>query len=594
MKLFKYMACGLLVAGSLSVFTACDDDDVLEAPRLFSPVVTISSSANTVVCKWNGIQGATSYELTLQRELTTDDGGNIITEDVKSATVQVDPTGVNHFSPYVFEDLAWDERYRVAIKAIGTDKTSNVFTTELITVNYPTKLKAVSNTIDTGVRIEWSADEGTTTDLAYFNVLTLNEDGTTTPYTRPGAEEPATLSRADEGEGNGGAANDPIVAPEPNDDYYYTLTEDDIRNGYCEIYGLEAGGNYRVVSYSVEGEYRGRRDFKTKEAPVYENPDLVFDLRGLDEEVADTIMCTDFFNTLPENATVILKGGRKYVTKGTPKITKSVIITTGQSLSGKAIISLSGFATEGDINHVEFNNVKLTNLDSDDVNENFGGRYFFNHSNATTVNELVFENVDVKYMRGFVRTRKAGQSFGSISFNNCTLDSIGGYKVIHLDTSDTSIGSISFTNTTFSNVDGVVRANNRDNTSVGSIFVDNCTFAYCSAGAELFAMKRDGCSPNLQFSMTNCIIGGNFVGKTGMGASFNDGVAPNFSTIYVTSDFVWAIDDKTGDLKNPLGGYDTMSQSVNDIWVDPANLDFTLKNAQLPCAAAGDPRWHVQ
>lgn len=166
--------------------------------------------------------------------------------------------------------------------------------------------------------------------------------------------------------------------------------------------------------------------------------------------------------------------------------------------------------------------------------------------------------------------------------------------MIHLDTSDTSIGSISFTNTTFSNVDGVVRANNRDNTSVGSIFVDNCTFAYCSAGAELFAMKRDGCSPNLQFSMTNCIIGGNFVGKTGMGASFNDGVAPNFSTIYVTSDFVWAIDDKTGDLKNPLGGYDTMSQSVNDIWVDPANLDFTLKNAQLPCAAAGDPRWHVQ
>lgn len=101
MKLFRYMACGLLVAGSLTVFTACEDDNNLgEAPRLFSPVVNVTTNANAIECKWNGIQGATSYILTLQRELTTtDDSGAALAEDVRTVTVNVDPTGVSHFSP---------------------------------------------------------------------------------------------------------------------------------------------------------------------------------------------------------------------------------------------------------------------------------------------------------------------------------------------------------------------------------------------------------------------------------------------------------------------------------------------------------------
>ncbi len=577
MKLFRYMACGLLVAGSLTVFTACEDDNNLgEAPRLFSPVVNVTTNANAIECKWNGIQGATSYILTLQRELTTtDDSGAALAEDVRKVTVDVDPTGVSHFSPYTFEDLDWDERYRVAIQAVGTDKESNVYTCEFVSVTYPTKVKAVTDIVDTGVKLEWNQEEGETVDLTYVNVFVRNDDGTTTPY-NPSVET-ATVSREDADE---------------TPDYYYTLTDEDRANGYIELYGLEDATPYRVIFYSNEGDYRGRRDFKTQTAEVYPDPTLVHDLRGLDDAVADTIMCTDFFDTLPEGAIVILKGGYKYPTKGTPKITKSVTIKTGMSLSGKATIATAGMATSGDIANVTFENVKLTCDDGADLTSNFGGRYLFNHSNLGVIGNLTLENVDVKYMRGVIRTRKEGQRYDNITINNCTLDSIGGYKVIHLDTKDTSIGNVTITNSTFSNVEGIIRANNRDNTQIDNVLVDNCTFAYCSNNAELFMFKRDGCNVNLKFNMNNCIVGGNFNGKTGQGFSCNDGATAGFSRVYVTSDFNWTLTD-TGEIKAPFGAFETLTETTDQIWENPKALDFTIKNPQSVCNEIGDPRWHI-
>ncbi len=576
MKLFKYLACGLLVAGSLSVFTACDDDDTIEAPRLFSPVVNMSTNANSIECKWQGIEGAVAYELTLQRELTaTDDAGNKLTEDVRKVTIEVDPTGVTYFSPYVFDNLDWDERYRVLIQAIGTDKTSNVYTGEFVSVSYPTKVKSVTDVVDTGVKLEWNADDSGSTDLAYINVFVRNSDGTVTPYTHDGVA--AVVSREDDAE---------------ETTYFYTLTDEDKANGYVELYGLEGGINYRVIVYAENGDYRGRRDFTTLQAEQYPDESLVYDLRGYGDEAADTIISTDFFNTLPENAVVVLKGGLKYVAKGTPDISKSMTIKTGMSLSGKATISMGGMSTSGDIANLTFENVKLTCLDTDDLSSNFGGRYLFNHSNLSTVGTLTLENVDVKYMRGFIRTRKAGQRYDNIVINNCNMDSIGGYKVIHLDNEDTSIGNITITNSTFSNTQGIVRSDNHDNTSIDNIVVDNCTFAYCSSNAGFFLMKRDGCSPNLKFSMSNCIVGKNYKGSTGVGAAFNDGVVAAYNNVYVTSDFTWT-KNADGEDTNPFGTYEAMSQSADDVWVDPEGLDFTLKNAQLPCAAAGDPRWRV-
>ncbi len=563
MKLFKYIACGLIMAGTAVSMTSCDDKDHPEAPRLFSPVVTTSVSANSLVCTWQGIKEAVSYELTLQRALPLPaEDGSVVYENVKVVNIEVDPTGLTPYSPYTFDNLDWDERYRVQIKAVGATKESRVYTTEYSTLTYPTKLRTVNNIIDTAARIEWN--EGDDVDIAYINVFVRNADGTVTPYRREVEED------------------------QEQPEYYYTVTDKDLSASYSEVYGLQPETDFRVIAYNADGEYRGRRDFHTQAAEVFENPDLVVDLRSEDSDILESSL----FESLPDGAILLLKGGTAYTATGTPKITKNLTMRTGMSLSGKATVMSSGFAAAGDVNDIRFENIKYTCLPGDDKTSNFGGRYFLNNGDLYHIGNLTFEDVEVVAMRGFIRTRKDNQRIDNIVFNNCILDSIGGYKLIHLDTNNTSIGTVSITNSTISHIEGVIRANNRNNTNIDVVNIDNCTFAYAGNG-ELFLFKKDGSCEGLSFSMTNCVIGGNFPGKKAKGATFNASATAAFSNIFVASDFVWDTNADSGEVLNPLGDYKTMKEGINDIWVDPSKGDYTFKSASLECAEAGDPRWRV-
>lgn len=575
MKLIKYLVCGVLMAGSLSVLTSCEDDDNLgQAPRLFSPVVGVTTSSNSLICKWQGIKGANNYKLTLLKETSLlDEAGEPVYQEVKVVDTPA--------SPYTFEGLDWDDRYRVDIQAIGDGIESHVYQGEAVTISYPTKLKSVANVIDTGVRIEWNEDKSVAawTDVAYMNVYTRNADGSVTLY-QPG--DAMAQSRADEVE------KDPIVAPEENDNYYYTLTEEDIRNSYCNIYGLDAATDYRVVAYNAEGEYRGRRDFTTKEAEVYENPDVVRDLRT---EAVDTLK-QDLIDELPDGAVVVLTGGKQYVCNGTIKYKKSIKFTTGMSLEGKAILLSPGFGVDGAVNRIEFNDVIITCLPNDNKSSNFGGRYVFGDATVYDINEIVFENTDIKCERGIMRVRTAGQKINSVVMNNCTMDSIGGYGICQLDASNVSVGSFTITNSTITNAERVLRCA-KDNSGYTNILVENVTFAYVSNNCSYFDMgSKESQNPNLTLEMKNCIIGPGFDGKMIQGFNCKQGLA-SFTNLYATSDAEMSVDD-VGNLKNPFGSYEVMSQSSKDIWENPENHDFTLKSASLPCAAAGDPRWHVK
>lgn len=549
---------------------SCDDKDHPEAPRLFSPVVSTSVNANSIVCTWQGIKEATRYELTLQRALPNpNEDGSVAVQDIKSVTVNVDPTGQNPYSPFTFENLDWDERYRVCIKAVGETKESRIYNSEFTTLTYPTKLRSVSNTIDSAAKIEWN--EGDDVDIAYMNVFVRNADGTLTPWVHETSAPEEEETRADE-----------EVA------YYYTVTDKDLKASYAIIEQLKPETDFRVIAYSADGEYRGRRDFTTKAAEVFENPELVVDLRQKDT----TILDGDLFNSLPDNAILLLKGGVDYTVDKTPKFTKSFTMRTGMSLLGKANVMCGGFAVAGDVANIRIENIRYTCLPTDDKTSNFGGRYFFNNSDVYNVGNLVFEDVEIVAMRGIIRTRKKAQHFDNIVFNNCILDSIGGYKVVQLDTDDTSVGTITITNSTLSHIDGVIRANNRKNTNIDQILIDNCTFAYASNNAPLFMLKKDGCCEGLKFDMNNCVIGGNYFGKAGQGATFNASATAAYNNVFVAGDYNWAVDAE-GNITSPLGSYTTMKEGIKDIWVDPANGNFTYKSGKLDCAEVGDPRWRV-
>lgn len=571
MKLFKYIACGLLLTGSAVALSSCDDKDHLDAPRLFSPVVTTSVNANSLVCTWQGIKEAVYYELTLQRALPNPaEDGSIVYEDVRVVRIDVDPTGATPYSPYTFENLDWDERYRVNIKAVGDTKESRIYSSEYLTLTYPTKLKAVNNIIDSAAKIEWN--DGDDMDLAYFNVFVRNADGTVTQWLHESDEssEPESEATRD---------------GEEETNYYYTITDRDFERGYSEIYGLQPETDFRVVVYSADGEYRGRRDFRTQAAEVFENPEAVVDLRGVDN---DTIK-SSLFDDLPDGAILLLKGGANYIATGTLKITKNFTMKTGMSLSGKATLQCAGMAAAGDIDNIRIENIKYTCLPTDDKSANFGGRYFFNNGDVYNIKNLTFENVEAVAQRGFIRSRKDGQNIDNIVFNNCILDSIGGYKLVHLDNANTTIGKITITNSTLSNIEGVVRANNRDNTHVGEVAIENCTFAFAGNG-DLFMMKRDGCNDGFKLSINNCVFGGNFPGKKAGGATVNEGATVSYTNVYIANDFVWT--DKDGVLVNPIDG-NTLKEGYKDLWVNPEAGDFTFKLPTFDCAEAGDPRWRV-
>ena len=94
-----------------------------------------------------------------------------------------------------------------------------------------------------------------------MNVFLINADGTVTPWHHDSSE-----------------------GEEAESEYYYTVTEDDLNASYAEIYALQPETDFRVIAYSADGEYRGRRDFRTQAAEVFANPDLVVDLRMEDND----------------------------------------------------------------------------------------------------------------------------------------------------------------------------------------------------------------------------------------------------------------------------------------------------------------------
>lgn len=582
------------MTGSLAVFTSCDDDDKVEAPRLFSPVVKVTTSSNSLVCKWQGINGAVKYQLTLKKETP------LIDENGENKYETVDVIEVPG-SPYTFEDLDWDDRYRVDIKAVGEGIESLVYNGEAITISYPTKLKSVSTIIDTGVKIEWNEDDKVAewTDVAYINVFTRNEDGTVTPYLPSTVGGEDVTSRAEEQEE---VEKDPIVAPEENPDYYYTLTEDNIRNSYCDIYGLQPGTEYRIVAYNNDGEYRGRRDFKTKDSEVYENPDLVVDLRNSVD--SDTIT-GEFMATLPERAIVVLKGGHEYIFNKTT-FPKSVTLTTGMSLSGKATLRADDMVIlEENTGDVKFENVRLrTNAKDTGLDKNFGGKYTFSQSKQLSgLNSLVFENVELQSYRGVIRVRDKASVINNITFNNCQIDSIADYCLLNVDVKDAEVRNLNITNSTITHVSRRVINSTKSAKGLGNVNIANCTIAYCvgdDGGGKSYNMfELGGADFNVGviFNMSNCIVGPGFM-NVSTNAPFGGLTQLNGGTyatvnVYMTSDAQYAINN-AGEQMNPFPAVESMTEKSTDVWADPLKGDFSIKSAQLPCAAAGDPRWHVQ
>lgn len=288
MKMKKYLTMLLLAFTTSGAFISCEDDETLgEAPRLFRPIVTCESQNNNLICTWDNISGATSYELVLYKATgeQTEEGAEIM-EQYQTVTVET--------SPFTFENLTWDEKYAVRIKALGAGKTSEFYDGTLISISYPTKLQKVNAIIENAAKLEWNAGVTITTVEVYVQ---SEENGT------------YTLLKTE------------------------AVTETDNAKLEHVVEGLNPETKYRLIAYSgEEGElsYEGRMDFTTT-APVNYG-DNVVDLRSLTDEESEIILDQTFFDSVPDGAVVVLKAGFTYKVQSKPTFKTSFRMTTGASL----------------------------------------------------------------------------------------------------------------------------------------------------------------------------------------------------------------------------------------------------------------------
>ena len=320
MKLKNILAIMLLAATTTGFLSSCSDKATdSQAPRLFRPVASLVTSNNSVTASWDNISGATQYNLTLYRVTGQDEAGENIYEAVS--------TGSCESSPYTFDDLAWDEKYRVEISCSGNNLESKTYTTSDVNVAYPTSLKSSPKTIDNAARITWD----------------LNGDQIKTIVATP-----------EDGEG------DPVIV---------TLSDAQYEAGQIDVMGLEAGTKYIFTAYSDKEElsnstYVGKVTATTSKPIDFDEAygaGKWLDIREYDENMAkDTLKTPEFWEQVSDGMTIILRGDFDYKVNNSQPFDKSVRFVTASTLGNNARFISSGGLTLAkgvNIDFIEFVNV---------------------------------------------------------------------------------------------------------------------------------------------------------------------------------------------------------------------------------------------
>jgi hypothetical protein len=181
----------------------------------------------------------------------------------------------------------------------------------------------------------------------------------------------------------------------------------------------------------------------------------------------------------------------------------------------------------------------------------------------------------------------AGSEVGKMIMNNCIFNRVAGYGLMNVDNAGATLSEMVLTNSTVLYADKVLV--NSKSTTTTSVTVDHCTFCYSPAsGSGSYMFDFNGQNPTIQ--LTNNIFGPSTV--PGSGAPyFRAASAPTVDNCYATSDYLVYINPTTLLETGPIPDIIKYNKSITDIFADPANFDFTIKDNSFPDKDAGDPRW---
>lgn len=521
----------------LLVLASCKDDTTLGNPdRMFRPVVNETTfGGDWIRYVWESYQGVEHYEL----ELSTDSFASIS----NFATTDT--------SFYTFEDLEYDTNYLLRIKCVGKTEgleskyfIANVITTE----DYPTQLANVTSRTDTQVKIEWI--EASYDSLVYFN-----------------AEENTRVG-------------------------VHLVTETENKNGWAALQGLKPESSYIVRAYSAK-KYQGKKTFSTRSEQTFATTNVV-DHRGLSPEEAKVLLNADYFASLAAeypngDVTIVLEGGMMYDLTESCEIAAGFTMTSGYSLWGSAILKVSGelnLASGLNATKIKFDNIEVSDHpDKPKEASNFGGGYFFNLPNAGyQLDSLLFEGCTLRYKRGLMRNRVEG-TINTITFNNCFVDSIGGYNVI--DFNQMTCKQLNLTNSTIAHTEQVFRTD-KLTTPIEELNVQNITFAYVPKGY----IFRSGNATIKTANIKNCIFSLPFSGEGTNSGFYRSNTSVYAQDNFATSDCEWrsSVTAEDGTITEYAIESEQLTTTTTETFKDPSIGDYSLIVSKLK-NKAGDPRW---
>ena len=363
---------------------------------------------------------------------------------------------------------------------------------------------------------------------------------------------------------------DKIVFTKANGDtMQYAVTADENAAGEALVEGLSAGTNYTAEIFAGN-KSKGLLTFTTK-APVVGNN--VVDLRPIQDRPS---VLFDTLSQITDGAIVLLKRGRTYTIPSTFIFDKAVSIRSGLGFGDPAKLLLSSnFDATGNIDSLNFSDLTIETDGS--------ASYFMNIGHATVIGNVKVENCTTNgvFNNSFIRLKTAGAEINNLLINNCIIDSFGigaKYAVIYANASSKAlIDNITIQNSTFYSFYYFIR---QDGITGTSLNINNCTFNDMINQAGYF-INYSGTFPPA-FNIMNSILGST-IDPTNANGIKSSGNAV-LSNTYMTSDCVFSA--------NPVTGANSYPGTASDLFTDPANGNFTIKdNSFAGKSTAGDPRW---
>lgn len=513
------VACmaALLMAGG--VISSCSDIDPvhsLELSRVLSPTnlsVRIRNSVNLEL-SWDAMDKATSYTVEVYQGETAE-GTPVFTQE-----------GINTDTYTVKAGLLGETVYYVQVKAVGEGIADSKWTGMKVTTDAELIFKAVDAAEIThhSAVIRWTDGMMTSADAGNKVIVT------------PVSDASATLE--------------------------YTVTSEDVNNGYVTIDGLTQDTQYQAVM-KRGSVTRGTVNFKTRidtgdMIPIDEGANLAEELAKAKEGDAFVLLGSSY--TLTEDFEL-----------------KNSISLTSINPTNKPTISGGRFIFNSDVASFSMSNIIF------DVENNYGN---FLEAKGGSLGSLTLEGCEIKNTKNNMIYSNAGGKFGTITINECIISNIGGSGDGVIDVRNGNLTSVTITKSTITNVQRTfIRI------EVPTAFtMKNCTLYKVSTldhkdNRGLFSLAKGN-----TLNVENCLFYGIGLESPQNG---NSGVWGRSDKMKATATYANNYYFNCANLWNGLykDDHSSVATVCDPQFADAANGDFTVQSQDLKDNQVGDPRW---